>query len=219
MKTPKTVFAFDFDGTLASSFSLEDESMALACQRNGRPDVTEEVIHQHYGPTESGIIRSLVGEERFPQAWETFLSAYREGSKSLRPFEGIEALLHRLHDQPKTVVVLLTGRSEESLKISLADLGLEAYFDRLYWGSETGTNKSENFLAMCKGLGIAKDDALYIGDTLEDIEMMNAIHADLFSAGYSHNPSYQKKLEEKNPGRVAHTVSELSSLIDSVLRH
>jgi phosphoglycolate phosphatase-like HAD superfamily hydrolase len=213
----KTAFAFDFDGTLTLSFSMEDDCMAKACQAVGFKDVTPAIIHQNYGPTEDGIIRKLVGEANFRKAWAFFLDYYAKESKKLKPFKGIPELLKTL-SQKKCLVILLTGRSRESLEISLADLGLSSCFIRAYTGSPYGTNKEKSMTSLLTDYGLAKKDVLYIGDTLEDIQMMRSIDTDILSAGYSHDSSYQQQLEKANPGNVCHSVDDLKKRLVELIR-
>ena len=203
----KTALAFDFDGTLASSFTLEDDVMSKACQAVGF-DVTPEEIHSHYGPTESGIIRDIVGDDRFDEAWKVCIGLYKEGSRKLKPYDGIPELLNLLASH-KVLVVLLTGRSRTTLDISLKDFGLENDFVRCYVGSETGENKQYSIVQVMKDYGLEPKDVLYIGDTLADIRMMRSVNIDILSAGYSHPRDYQALLEEQNPGNVMTSVDEL----------
>ena len=60
---------FDFDGTLVDSFLLENKSMVYAINRAGNLSVDEKNIISFYGPTEKGIIKKLVTEDKFNQAW------------------------------------------------------------------------------------------------------------------------------------------------------
>ena len=214
----KTILAFDFDGTLTSSFGVEDYSMAEACRQCGKPETTEQDIHDFYGPTESGIIRKIVGEENFGKAWSVFLDVYSKKSKELKPFPGLLKLLEKLSKKPKVLLILLTGRSRESLEISLKDLKLSGYFVKFYWGSEKGANKGASMQKILSDYGVERKDILYIGDALEDVSMMREEKIDIVSAGYSHSAEYQKKLEEVNPGLVAKDIQSLSKLLDKALQ-
>ncbi|MFA6829667.1 MAG: HAD hydrolase-like protein [Bacilli bacterium] len=210
----KIVFAFDFDGTLASSFMLEDYCMAKACQEAGFPLVNEETVHQFYGPTEDGIIRKIVGDAKFSIAWECFKTIYTEKSKDLKAFDGLHSLLQSLNKETK--IALLTGRSRLTLDISLKDIGLDDCFPAIYTGSPFGSNKEASMLSLIHDFHIQKKDVVYIGDTLEDIKMMKNISVDIISAGYSHDLLYQGQLEELNPGNCVNTISQLADKIQDI---
>lgn len=212
----KSVVAFDFDGTLTSSIDMEDRSMAYGCESVGIHGMNREILHCHYGPTEYGILKELVPPGDLKNAWEAFLSYYRKASKDLLPYEGIKELLKTLSEK-KCLLLLVTGRSKETLDISLPDLGLDSYFAKCYVGSESGTNKEQSMEKIFHDYGIGKDDILYIGDTLDDIRMMKAIDVDILSVSYSHDLKYQEELIKANPGNVCTTVSELTKrILDSI---
>lgn len=212
----KKAFAFDFDGTLTLSFHVEDYCMTESIRQVGYPFVTEEIVHQNYGPTEDGIIAKLVDKKDFDKAWEICLRLYKEISKDLKPFEGIPELLEDLSKKGVSLF-LLTGRSRQTLDISLHDLHLEPYFKQCYTGSRLGTNKEISMKKLCEEHHYSMDDVLYIGDTLDDIRMMNSLPCDILSAGYSHDLKYQSCLEEKNPGRVVSSVKELHQRLTELI--
>lgn len=190
--------------------------MAFGCASVGINGINKEIVHSHYGPTEYGILKELVPPGDLEKAWKACLSYYKEASKSLVPFEGIKDLLQTLSEK-KCLLLLVTGRSKDTLEISLPDLGLDSYFVKCYTGSDEGTNKEKSIETIFKDYGIGKEDILYIGDTLDDIRMMRSISVDILSVSYSHDLKYQEELMKKNPGNVCTSVSELKKrILDSI---
>jgi phosphoglycolate phosphatase-like HAD superfamily hydrolase len=212
--------AFDFDGTIGDSLELESETMLFTIQKYYDPSFTQAMLIASYGPTEEGIIRRYVPKEKGDEAWAYSLSLYRKLSPRLlsEPFPGMRELLAKYGTAPKLLTVLLTGRSKETLAISLKDLGIEGDFQKTYTGSLDGINKDQSLLRMLKDFGLEKKDVLYIGDTIEDVKTMGKIGVDILSAGYGHDKEYQAKLEALNPGRVAHSVRELDELLAQAIK-
>lgn len=204
----KKAVVFDFDGTLTDSMEIENLSMSKALSSVGCFSVSKDELTNHYGPTERGIISSIVPPGKKDEAWKNCLKYYREFAKDLKPFDGILDILSSLKER-NILTLLVTGRSRETLDISLQDMHLTPYFLKTYTGSDSGTNKEESLTSLFNDFSLDKNDVLYIGDTLDDIRMMRNIQTDILSAGYSHDKEYQEMLEEKNPGNVCSSIQQL----------
>lgn len=215
--TKKKVLCFDFDGTLTDSTQLEHASILKTLNDFGNETVNGENLENYYGPTEPGIIRNLIGEDEFPSALSYFFRIYSElQEQCLKPLDGMKELLEELHSNPNIHVILVTGRSRETLDISLNYLDYEKYFEKTYTGSMDGVNKDESMNQAVKDFDLEKEDFLYIGDTTKDIEVMKDNDYDIFSVGYCHNEEYQKKLEEMNPNTFL-SVEELKEALKKVI--
>ena len=196
----KRVIAFDFDGTIADSMNLEHRSMLYAIHLTGHNEITDDNLEDHFGPTESGIIRKICGEEAFAKVFPPFLKKYEELQyEEMKPIPGIKELLEKLSKRSCFTLVLVTGRSRETMEISLDYLGIRSFFQKTYWGSEEGINKDQNLEKVTKDFSVSKDEILYIGDTLADIQTMKKVGIDLISVGYCHNKKDQQILKENNP--------------------
>jgi len=192
--------------------------MLLTIHQFKDPSYTREQLIAGFGPTERGILQNVIGKD-CDKAWPFFLSMYEKLSVSLhfKAFDGIPSLLKELSQNPTLHLVLLTGRSKETLAISMKSLGISSLFERCYSGSDAGINKDISMMQMLKDYSLTKDETLYIGDTLEDVATMRKVSVDILSAGYSHDLAYQKALEKVNPGHVAHAVSELQEKLFRLL--
>lgn len=203
---------FDFDGTLVDSFLLENKSMVYAINRSGNLSIDEKNIISFYGPTEKGIIKKLVTEDKFNQAWEDFLSFYSKEAINYKPSDDMIKLLNDLKDDGFPLY-LITGRGKETLDISLKISGIADLFIDEYTGSDFGINKDVSVLKLIKDHDVSKEDLIYIGDTVEDIKTMSKIDIDIISVGYYHDKKYQQKLRELNEGKVARNILELRKII------
>jgi len=213
----KRVIAFDFDGTIADSMNLEHRSMLYAIHLAGHNEITDDNLEDHFGPTESGIIRKICGEEAFEKVFPSFLKKYEELQyEEMKPIPGIKELLEKLSKLSCFTLVLVTGRSRETMEISLDYLGVRSFFQKTYWGSEEGINKDQNLEKVTKDFSVSKDEILYIGDTLADIQTMKKVGIDLISVGYCHNEKDRHILKENNPEGYVGSVAELSKRLLSL---
>jgi phosphoglycolate phosphatase-like HAD superfamily hydrolase len=74
--------------------------------------------------------------------------------------------------------------------------------------------KKENIQNVIDDYQVDKEEILYIGDTVSDIQNMQELGVSILSAAYCHKKEEEKKaLEQLNPNRVAHSVEELKEMI------
>lgn len=214
----KKVLCFDFDGTLADSEPLEKESIVQTLEYFGNESVTKENLSDHYGPTETGILQMVLGEEESVAAIPHFYATYSELQEQyLKKSEEIEEMLKTVHEKhPETILLLVTGRDAETLDISLSYLGFGSFFVKTYTGSKEGINKDESMKKAMRDFDCDKEDMLYIGDTLADVRVMKENGFDLFSAGYYHDKSYQEKLRKENENTFT-SIRELKEALLAIL--
>lgn len=215
----KKIICFDFDGTLADSKDLEHASMVKTCQYFGHDEITEENIETYYGPTESGIVEMIVGKEESNAAIAYLFNIYSELQDSLLHFDPkMEILLKQLSQNKDIHVVLVTGRSQETLEISLGKLGIESYFEKTYSGAMDRSNKAESMKQVKEDYDCSSSDLLYIGDTTSDIETMREEGYDIISVGYFHNVEYQNKLKEMNKEYYVDSIEKLTLAINEAIQ-
>jgi HAD superfamily hydrolase (TIGR01549 family) len=211
----KTVI-FDFDGTLASSFSLITYCFLTVLKEYGI-EMTPEELQKHYGPSEDGMLVKFLGEEKGKEAFKEYQRIYSEKHEEYIPAlsSGCFEILSELKNK-NIPLVLVTGRSRETWNISADKLHIASFFKKVYTGSPEGVNKPISFAACQRDFGLDKKDMLYVGDSLMDIESCSTFGIKLISVSYNHT-SNVKKLEKGNPGHVAHNGIELKNLLDSFL--
>lgn len=215
----KRVIVFDFDGTIADSMNLEHQALLNTIHNYGNEDITDDNIEDHFGPTESGILKEILGEETFIEAWPIFIEEYiRLQSSLLKTFLDIDELLHSLAKED-IKLILMTGRSKETCDISLSFLNLENIFSEIYTGSDKGINKDKNMLSLMKELDVIENDILYIGDSLADIKTMRKVNIDILSvtyAGKKEDVISQMNIENKD--NVISSVNELKNRVFSLIK-
>lgn len=210
----KNILVFDFDGTLVNSTKLENDSLLYALSSVNISSVDEESIFSYYGPTEKGILKYIIGKEDIEPVWNTFLDYYKKNSKNYIIHPTILKLLVKLKMNPDLSLFLVTGRSKETLQISLQDNQLEDFFIKEYTGSEEGINKDESILQLIHDYGLEKPRILYIGDTVADINTMKKIDVDVLSVAYYKTNEECERLNILNNGKVCTKIDELEEYIN-----
>lgn len=213
----KKALIFDFDGTIADSMKLEKTALVKTINKYGIFNVTIENIEDYFGPTELGILEKILVNEDKKEYWSYFLEEYkRMQPELLTTFNGIEPLINSLKD--KFSIFLVTGRSKETLDISLSYLNIASAFIKTYTGSDLGINKDINIKKLLDEYNYDISDVLYIGDSLADINTIHKIKGDIISVGYRYaNKEDIKKLEEINPNNVVSTVLQLKERLYQLL--
>ncbi len=210
----KKVIFFDFDGTLASTFEIVSKAFEVVEDVYMKRKFNAYDWERISGPNEEGIINRLVpNKDDAKRAFADYVRDYRKlHNLYLKDFiPGIRELLISLKSKGYKIFVL-TGRSEETLKISLEMLDGYKYFDGFYRGSTEGMVKDKVMLSAFKEHGFNKDEVVYVGDTKEDIIQCKSIGVDIVSVVYDNFASHPN-FEELNPGRIAHSVKEVEDII------
>ena len=210
----KKVVFFDFDGTLASTFDIVSKAFGVVEDKYMHRKFTNKDWGKVSGPNEEGIIERLVPDKKeAAEAFKEYVKDYeRMHDEYLKDFiPGIRELLVSLKSKGYRIFVL-TGRSKETLFISLEKLDGFKYFEDYFRGSTKGMVKDKVMLKAFEDLKICKDEAIYVGDTQEDIIQCRSIGVDIISVVYD-NFATHDNIEEMNPGMVAHSPSEVENLI------
>ncbi len=214
----KNVLIFDFDGTLADTTTLVKSTLVNTIHEYGYPEITMENIEEHFGPTEAGILKNILGDKIFPEAWASYLEDYiRVQPECIKKIPGMDELLKELSKKRDILLLLVTGRSKETMDLSLSYLNYESYFSKCYSGSMNGINKDENILQALEDYGLEKENIVYIGDTLADIHTMRKIGVDILSVNYcGFDKEGKELLEKENPGNVCTDIDELKKKIEEI---
>lgn len=213
----KLYLVFDFDGTLADSFSLIMKCFLTVFHNHGL-QITKEGVDKYFGPSEEGILINVFGEEEGKKIFfDKYLPFYKKYHQEYLP--SIDKSIISILDYLKSKdipIILLTGRSSESCDISLKFLKLDQYFMKIYTGSIHGINKPDSFKKLMKDLNVKAENLLYIGDSLKDVESCRSVGVKIISVAY-YNLNKYDDLNRLNPSMVVKSPDELFSKIKEEL--
>jgi HAD superfamily hydrolase (TIGR01509 family) len=171
MRADLPVVVFDLDGTLVDSLPATvrcfQDAVAPALGRVPPP----EEIFDRFGPADQEIVSTWVGPEHAGAALDRLYRGYAEAWRTTRPFPGVTALLEALLAAGRRLA-LFTGRGRASTDALLAATRLSRVFAVTVTGEEVPRPKPapDGILAVLERLGAAAEDAVYVGDTVKDVE-------------------------------------------------
>lgn len=209
MSLPKLLF-YDLDGTLVDT--REDIARAAnhMLSQMGSPELTHDEIASFVG---RGVYQLISGclKSDDPKRVEKGTKIYRDYySKHMldhsRLFPGALEMLEQFKDRKQ---VVLTNKPNPFSRDILKALGVAGYFEDIIAGDSVYPKKPapDAVFAMNEKFGIAKENGLFIGDSLVDIE--TARNAGIRIAVITHGFSSREELQSAAPDLVTENFTQL----------
>ena len=215
----KKVIIFDFDGTILNTEPFIGRLIYETYLKFTGKKLTLEDILRNYGPSEDGMLINLNdGSYDSNEAFEYYLKMYKKMHEEF--FTHIDKDLKNIFEYLKSNDIdtyIITGRSKESLDISLDILDIRKYFKGYYTGSKKGINKPTSIRNLMNDHNYNNKDLLYIGDTVNDINSMKEVDVKIISIALYNLKNYDK-LNELNPFNVVKDYKELDLKIKEFLK-
>lgn len=211
----KTLIIFDWDGTLMDSIGLIVETMHIAGEAHGF-STTDQAVKSIIGLSLMNGIETL-----YPQATaieqqaihKSYVDYYVPNSQRTPFFKSIEQLLQSLKNQGKELAVA-TGKNRQGLDRVLKVSNSEHYFVITRCTDESGSKPDPQMLKDILNVtqkSIA--EAVYIGDSIFDIQMANALG--MTSIAVSYGAATAIELAAQQPTYQANTPSDLANLLSA----
>lgn len=166
---------FDWDGTLADSIGRLFDANVAVMSAFGLP-FDEDVYRRHFSPDwRLMYVRLGIPTERIDEANEIWLQAYRSGATTAL-LAGVGESLERLAAAGFRLGLVTAGH-RDIVEPLLARFELGRFFDVVVFGTDMVEQKPDPapLLAALERLGnVAPSDAVYLGDTIEDVGMASA---------------------------------------------
>ena len=215
----KKVIIFDFDGTILNTEPFIGRLIYETYLKFTGKKLTLEDILRNYGPSEDGMLINLNdGSYDSNEAFEYYLKMYKKMHEEF--FTHIDKDLKNIFEYLKSNDIdtyIITGRSKESLDISLDILDIRKYFKGYYTGSKKGINKPTSIRNLMNDHNYNNKELLYIGDTVNDINSMKEVDVKIISIALYNLQNYDK-LNELNPFNVVKDYKELDSKIKEFIK-
>ena len=206
------LLVFDLDGTLVDTleptFRCFQQAVAPAL---GRTPSKEEILGR-FGPADHQIVAEWVGEPQAAAAVARLYACYESAFRNSGPFPGIIELIQDARVAGKKTAIF-TGRGRKSTEAILKGMGLTELFDAVVCGDDVERPKPspDGLLRILDLLAVDAEDAVYIGDTVKDLEAARAAGvfsiAALWGSPERHTLRIQGSLMAERP-------SDLRLLID-----
>ena len=203
------VVLFDLDGTV-----VDTGGIILASMRHA----TREVLGREY--TDHDLMKAVGGpglaaqmEALAPEHVDDLVRVYREHNlplhEEVEPFEGIEDVLVRLHEDGVRIGVV-TAKWRSTVELAFARLRVADLFETVVGGDETEQHKPDPapLLLAARRLGVEPQDCAYVGDSPFDIRAAKAAH--MYSIGVTWGGIHHREaLAVEGPAALVDTAHEL----------
>jgi HAD superfamily hydrolase (TIGR01549 family) len=163
---------FDWDGTLIDSFHADSQSyLAMFCEL-GVPWGLQE-LEKHYSPDWYAVYRAAeIPNERWDEADQLWRTHYAKHRSKL--MTGTRQVLARLARRWK--LGLVTSGDRDRVSRQLREFRLTSTFGIRVCGGDTKEKKPHPgpLLKALERMKVRAEEAVYVGDTPEDMEMARA---------------------------------------------
>jgi phosphoglycolate phosphatase len=181
------VIAFDFDGTLADSFDLFLEAMAVAADKHGIPDLPRDQIDVLRGMSSQELMRHLgIPMWKLPGIGATMRRLMTKGASKVSLFPGTAEMLTGLR-AAGMMTAIVTSSSRESVRTVLGDL--QDQVDFLECGISL-FGKHGKLAQLARHARARPKDVLYIGDELRDADAADAAKVDFGGVAWGYTQPY-----------------------------
>ena len=204
----KSLIIFDWDGTLMDSVGLIVDAMRYAAENHGLT-VTDDATKSIIGIALVDAFPMLFpnDSDKYDELLATYSEYYVKHCDNDKLFEGIKELIQDLHAQGKTLAIA-TGKKRKGLQRVLPNSGIQAFFTVTKTADETAGKPNPLMLEqILVETGTRIEDAVFIGDSIHDIRMANAIQMDSIAVSYGCEKA--DVLAKEQPTRLVATINEL----------
>ncbi len=209
----KSLMIFDWDGTLMDSIGLIVESMHIAGEAHGF-DTTDDAVKVIIGLSLMKGIDIL-----YPKASDTqkqdiqhsYVAHYVANSHCTPFFDSIEHMLKTLQQRGK-ILAVATGKKRQGLDRVLDASNSHHYFAITRSTDESGSKPDPQMLSdILNHTRQHVSDAVFIGDSIYDIQMANALG--MMSIAVNYGAASSSTLAEQNPTYQVDSPQELAEIL------
>lgn len=168
---PVRAVLFDFDGTLADSFSAITASVNHVLQHFGRPSMTEEQVRGLVGHGLLNLMETVVPGADPEAAAHVYRTHHPSVLKLTRLLPGVLDGLNRLK-QHGTILGICSNKPSNFTRALLDVLEIAPHFQVVFGPEDAGAAKPDPAMviqAMAQ-VGVLPTESLFVGDMVVDVE-------------------------------------------------
>ena len=201
----------DFDGTIADTYSYYFNTLSKLYPELNIGNLTEREINENRNKSFKTVIR----ENGIP-FWKLIIMAYKVKSQlskdilEIQMFPGIKELLTRLKELNIRVAIVSINNKKNILGFLRKENSENLVED--IWATAGQFGKWRTLEKAIKKTGVNKDEVIYIGDEVRDIEACQKVGIKI--AGVSWGFNSEKALRENNADYMLAKPEELLSIIN-----
>ena len=160
---------FDVDGTILDTEKVILKSLQQVLKEEGREYQSEDLKFALGIPGKETLRRLNIQDiERVHMKWSKAELAFL---KEVQLFKDIKEVLHTLSESPLRTGIV-TSKTRQELMDGFELFGISRYFESIICATDTAKHKPhpEPLLACLEELEAEKDEAIYIGDSIYDLQ-------------------------------------------------
>ncbi len=212
-KARKKVAIFDFDGTIADTIPTTQNMAALFNQFADDLGFTQRVTKKDVAIFREKSLREIISMlhirfYKLPFILRKVQKGMREDLENAKPIVGIKGVLAALKEHGYTLGILSSSRQELVEKFLQKNNLL--YFDFMSTGSSL-FGKHKKIQKLLKKNHFSKEETIYIGDEIRDIEAMKKVGIHMIAATWGFNN--KKGLVRFMPNFVVDKPQELLDIL------
>lgn len=203
---------WDFNGTV-----IDDVKNALGCvndmlERKNRKPITLEDYYNYVETPIIGFYRHILPPEEldFAEISRDYHTDYAKRINETTLADGVKELMHSLKEQGAHQYIVTANILDEATAL-IKKYGIYDYIDTIIGAENTlAESKTQRAIKLFDSLNIDRNDAIFIGDTLHDLETANALGIDCVLVSYGHQG---RRLLEENNAYVVDSIKEVEEII------
>lgn len=203
---------WDFNGTI-----IDDVRNALGCvndllDRKGRPHITLEDYYTYVETPIIGFYRHILPPEEldFEEISRDYHTDYLKRIDETHLADGVYDLMRELNEKGFHQYIVTANHIEEATSLT-KKFGIYDFVEKILGAENTlAQSKIERAKTLFNSLGIHRNQAIFIGDTLHDLETANALGIDCVLVSYGHQG---KRLLREHNAYVVDTMREVKDVI------
>lgn len=219
MSAELRLILFDVDGTLVDSQADILSAMGAAFAQAGLPAPDRGAVLSIIGLSLPQAMAQLAPDA--PRQVQAGLdAAYRRAFRDQRLAQGADhaplypgalELLHRLNARPETLLGVATGKSRRGLDAVIETHGLQRLFVTRQVADDHPSKPHPAMIeAALSETGVARSNAVMIGDTSFDMEMARAAGIDAIGVSWGYHPP--ERLGQA--GRIVESMAALAEALE-----
>lgn len=200
---------FDFDGTLVDSMQLYVRGFNEVGLDFGLPEIDENNLQEMKQSSIKGLMKKhKVGPVKLAKLISTVNRNIRQEIAGVNFFPQIKPLLKELSD--KYQLGILTSNNVENVEDFLKKQNFEEVFDFIY-ASKNLFGKDRVLSSLLKKYHLNKEEVLYFGDEVRDIEACQKIQVKVAVVTWGFND--RELLVSKKPDYLFSSPQEIADLL------
>ncbi len=203
----KTII-FDFDGTIADSFSLVLE---IAHDLTKHPRLLDKKeIHRLKDLQLIDVAKELnIPKYKWPYLVFKGRKLMLKRIDEIKPFNGIQDLFQEIKNKDYQIYIM-SSNSEKNIDMFLRKYNLKKYINKTY-GSVGILNKARNLNKIISRNNLDRSKVYYIGDEPRDIEASKKVNIRIISVSWGFNS--KEMLKAHSPDYIVNKPQEILTII------